>query len=105
MLLFYVYLIINLHLISIEEGIVMKLFVTATIYSKEEKEKPRHHIRAYSQFNIDCLICYYATGTAGEKGVFGTFSLCLNGKKEDVNEYIAYLENEGFDVAHKNSKK
>lgn len=105
MLLFYVYRIINLHVINIEEGIIMKLFVTATIYSSEEKGKPIHHIRAYSQFNINCLICYYATGTAVDNRVFGTFSLCLQGRSEDVNAYITYLEDEGFNVACRNSKK
>lgn len=76
----------------------MELFVRATLYNPEEERKPIYFIRKYSKFNINCLICSYATGIAGEKGAFGTYNLCLQGRPEDVIDFVVYLQVNGFKV-------
>ena len=76
----------------------MELFVKATLHNREAKKKPREYIQEYSKFNIDCIVCSYSTGTVGGECIFATYNLCLKGSKENVTDFVVYLQTQGFKV-------
>ena len=81
----------------------MELFVRAILKNREEQKKPVHYIRKYSMFNINCLICSYATGTVDGEGAFAIYNLCLEGRPEDVIDFVVYLQKSGFKVYNNHS--